>query len=189
MRRTATSHTHTHTHTHRRPCVNRAVHIPPSFIRQSSPSLFQSQLPFLLWLIFQLNVFVHIRRRLTFLTAGVCNKIVTNENFTGLHKERHPVPLSRNLGTLNSWNTLGSSRPVTGLFYLYRLHQEHRSQLWNCFDILLTVHLKTFISVFNQLDAQNLFHNVFYFMPLHVSSTCAHHQDVTPIGVMIPEAV
>jgi len=28
------------------------------------------------------------------------------------------------------------------------------------------------ISVFNQLDAQNLFHNKFYFMPLHVSSTC-----------------
>jgi len=35
-----------------------------------------------------------------------------------------------------------------------------------------------FISVFNQLDAQNLFHNKFYFMPLHVSSTCAYHQEV-----------
>ena len=35
-----------------------------------------------------------------------------------------------------------------------------------------------FISVFNQIDAQNLFHNKFYFMPLHVSSTCAHHQEV-----------
>jgi len=35
-----------------------------------------------------------------------------------------------------------------------------------------------FISVFNQLDAQNVFHNKFYFMPLHVSSTCAHHQEV-----------
>ena len=35
-----------------------------------------------------------------------------------------------------------------------------------------------FISVFNQLDAQSLFHNKFYFMPLHVSSTCAHHQEV-----------
>jgi len=45
------------------------------------------------------------------------------------------------------------------------------------FDVLLTVHLK-FISVFNQLDAQNLFHNKFYFMPLRVSSTCAHHQEV-----------
>jgi len=38
--------------------------------------------------------------------------------------------------------------------------------------------LMMFISVFNQFDAQNLFHNKFYFMPLHVSSTCAHHQEV-----------
>ena len=45
-------------------------------------------------------------------------------------------------------------------------------------DVLLTVHLSIFISVFNQLDVQNLFHNKFYFMPLHVSSTCAHHQEV-----------
>ena len=29
-----------------------------------------------------------------------------------------PVPLSRNLGTLTSWNPLGHSRPVTGLIYL-----------------------------------------------------------------------
>jgi len=46
------------------------------------------------------------------------------------------------------------------------------------FDVLLTVHLSIFISVFNQLDAQNLFHNKFYFMSLHVSTTCAHHQEV-----------
>jgi len=46
------------------------------------------------------------------------------------------------------------------------------------FDILLTVHLSTFLSLFNQLDAQNLFHNKFYFMPLHVLSTYAHHQEV-----------
>jgi len=35
-----------------------------------------------------------------------------------------------------------------------------------------------FILVFNQLGAQNLFHNKFYFMSLHVSSTCAHHEEV-----------
>ena len=29
----------------------------------------------------------------------------------------HPVPLSRNLGTLTSWNPLGLSRPVMGLVY------------------------------------------------------------------------
>jgi len=37
------------------------------------------------------------------------------------------VPLSRNLGTLTSWNPLGLSRPVTGLTYLltvdYRIRQ------------------------------------------------------------------
>jgi len=68
-----------------------------------------------------------------------------------------------------------------------------------------SIHSKTFfISVFNQTDAQNLFHNKFYFMPLHVSSTCAHHQEVKivlysiwyhhtyrwpSIGVLRPEAV
>jgi len=46
------------------------------------------------------------------------------------------------------------------------------------FDGLLAVHISIFISVFNQLDAQNFFHNKFYFMPQHVSSTCAHHQEV-----------
>ena len=45
-------------------------------------------------------------------------------------------------------------------------------------DVLLTVHLSIFISVFNQIDVQNLFHNKFYFRPLHASTTCAHHQEV-----------
>ena len=49
------------------------------------------------------------------------------------------------------------------------------------FDVLLTVHLGIFISPFNQLDAQNLFHNKFYFMPLHVSSTYAHHCITQPL--------
>ena len=38
--------------------------------------------------------------------------------------------------------------------------------------------LNKFILVCNQLDAQNLFYNKFYFTPLHVSSTCADHQEV-----------
>ena len=50
-----------------------------------------------------------------------------------------------------------------------------------------------FISVFNQLDAQNLFHNKFYFMPLYDACTCAPSLNPCtrrpPIGVMIPEAV
>jgi len=60
------------------------------------------------------------------------------------------------------------------LFYIKRLLLQSST----LFDVLLTVHLSIFISVINQLDAQNLFHNKFYFMPLHVSSTCAHHQEV-----------
>ena len=31
----------------------------------------------------------------------------------------YPVPFSRNLGTLTSWNPLGLSRPVMGLLYLF----------------------------------------------------------------------
>jgi len=31
----------------------------------------------------------------------------------------HPVPLSRNMGTLTSWDPLGLSRPLMGLLYLY----------------------------------------------------------------------
>ena len=32
---------------------------------------------------------------------------------------QHPVPLSRDLGNLTSWNTLDPSVPVTGLLYHY----------------------------------------------------------------------
>ena len=72
--------------------------------------------------------------------------------------------------------TLGFSRCVFQSFsdkqvIIYSLQEQEYG-----FDVLLTVHLSIFISLFNQLDAQNLFHNKFYFMPLHVSSTCAHHQ-------------
>jgi len=31
----------------------------------------------------------------------------------------HPVPLSRNLGALTSWNPLGLSRHVIGLIYFF----------------------------------------------------------------------
>ena len=36
----------------------------------------------------------------------------------GLTTYHHPVPLSRNLGTLTSWKPLGLSRPVMRLIYL-----------------------------------------------------------------------
>jgi len=68
------------------------------------------------------------------------------------------------------------------------------------FDVLLTVRLSIFISVINQLDAQNF---CFTISLLHVS-TCFEHYVliirrskfyytasgiITPIGVMIPETV
>jgi hypothetical protein len=62
--------------------------------------------------------------------------------------------------------------------YIKELLMMDRGTVRNIFWLLLTVHLSIFISVFNQLDAQNLFYNKFYFMPLYVSSTCAHHQEV-----------
>jgi len=46
------------------------------------------------------------------------------------------------------------------------------------FDVLLTVHLSIFISVINQLDVQNFCFTISLFHTLHVSSACAHHQEV-----------
>jgi hypothetical protein len=37
----------------------------------------------------------------------------------GWQPYHRPVPLTRNLGNLNSWNPLGNFRPVTGQLYLY----------------------------------------------------------------------
>jgi len=69
--------------------------------------------------------------------------------------------------------------------------------LFYCLDVLLTVHLSIFISVINQLDAQNFCFTISLFH----ASTCFEHTCsspigvyyaasgiVTPIGVMIPEA-
>jgi len=36
----------------------------------------------------------------------------------GLTTYHHPVPLSRNLGTLTCWNPLGLSRPLMGLTFI-----------------------------------------------------------------------
>jgi len=44
--------------------------------------------------------------------------------------------------------------------------------------VLLTVQLSIFISVINQIDAQNFVLQQVYFMLIHVSSTCTHHQEV-----------
>ena len=64
---------------------------------------------------------------------------------------------------------------ITNMGFFYCCSHSSNFEIFSDLDVLLTVHLSIFISVFNQLDAQNLFHNNFYFMLLHVSSTCAHH--------------
>jgi hypothetical protein len=56
------------------------------------------------------------------------NRNEYQENFLGVNAAgaygwqpyHHPVPLSRTLGTLTSWNPLGHPRPVMGLLYLYQ---------------------------------------------------------------------
>ena len=50
--------------------------------------------------------------------SGLCVRLTTYH---------YPVPLSRNLGTLTSWNPLGLSRPVMGLLYLYIYIFVHRN--------------------------------------------------------------
>jgi len=85
---------------------------------------------------------------------------------------RTVIPLTA-VGSLHHWWALQRKVIITE-WKPSQCTQQNKSD----FDVLLTVHLSIFISVFNQLDAINLFHNKFYFMPLHVSSTCAHHQEV-----------
>ena len=72
-------------------------------------------------------------------------------------------------------------------------------EYWRNFDVLVTVHLNIFISVINQIDAQNLFYNkvisCLYMFRAHVliirGSKLYYTASgiITPIGMMIPEAV
>ena len=66
---------------------------------------------------------------------------------------------------------------------IFRLYMKY---LVSNFNALLTVHLSIFISVINQLDAQN----VCFTISLFHASTCFEHMcSSSPIGVMIPEAM
>ena len=59
------------------------------------------------------------------------------------------------------------------------------------FNVLLTVHVSIFMLVINQLDAQNLFNNKFisclYMFRAKLYYTASGI--ITPIGVMMPEAL
>jgi hypothetical protein len=85
--------------------------------------------------------------------------------------------------TLNSSYAVNLSRETTNFqmkfHHLIRKYDSGATKTTDLnFDVLLTLHLSIFISIFNQIDAQNLFHSKFYFMPVHVLSTFAHHQEV-----------
>ena len=51
----------------------------------------------------------------------------------------HPGPLSRNLGTLTSWNPLGHYRPVMGLIYLLVIHIVNMRNLKNFYTVFVCV--------------------------------------------------
>jgi len=120
------------------------------------------------------------------------------------HTYRWPSPARDVLVTvhvikfISVFNQIGAYNLFRNKFYFMHLHvsstcaqhQEvkialhslwyHHTYRWpsRARDVLLTVHVSIFISVFNQLDAQNLFRNKYYFMHLHDSSACAYHQEV-----------
>ena len=87
------------------------------------------------------------------------------------------------------------------VYWPVRKTQVARGESMNCkyFDVLLTVHLSTFISVFNQLDAQNMFTISFvsclYMFRAYVfiiRRSKLHYTAsgiIPPTGGMIPEAV
>jgi len=111
-----------------------------------------------------------------------CNVMFSDNSITG-HYGRFPYPrivtvydmLPILFDFVSNATAVQNSQSVSHCFKSSRSHNPLK--LWR-FDVLLTVYLSIFILVFNQLDAQNLFYNKFYFTPLHVSSTCAHHQEV-----------
>jgi len=49
---------------------------------------------------------------------------------------------------------------------------------YECFDVLLTVHLSIFTLVINQLDAQNSLYNKFISRLYMSRAPCAHRQEV-----------
>ena len=84
------------------------------------------------------------------------------------------------------WKKICFTISFISCLYMFRAYVRSSSGGQNCItQSLLSSHpyLIIFISVFNQLDEQNLFYIKFQFMPLHVSSTCAPHHQVVKIAL------
>ena len=82
----------------------------------------------------------------------------------------------------------------TTIAWFFQLFHPYNNTPYDVRVQLYNIHFNLFISVFNQLDAQNLFHSKFYFMP----STCFEHMCSSsggqncftqPLGSSHPEAV
>jgi len=112
------------------------------------------------------------------------------------HTEQHPSHRTTSV-TPNTQSVSLHSRPPTdnSMGTLYHMLQITILRSWGWVKSC-PKHVELFISVFNQLDAQNLFHNKFYFMPLYmfrahvliIRRSKLHYTAsgiITPIGVMI----
>jgi len=58
------------------------------------------------------------------------------------------------------------------------MRQLDKNKMYSTYSKPHTNNLSIIISVINEHDTQNFFSQQVCFMPLHVSSTCAHHQEV-----------
>ena len=72
----------------------------------------------------------------------------------------NPVELSRNLGTLTSWNTLGPCRPVMVLLYLI-VYRAYNVQKNDCKTHSFSCPYKIFEPMFDTVNTVNQFHSTF----------------------------
>ena len=81
------------------------------------------------------------------------------------------IVLGRHVSILTE-SSSGPSKKIDPYLVMFKGPEDDSVRIETCRpSTIINIINFYFISVFNQVDAQNLFHNKFYFMPLHVSST------------------
>ena len=83
----------------------------------------------------------------------------------------HPVPLSRNLGTLTLWNPLVLFRPVTGLLYHYLLptYKPEQTYMYTSTFHLTANTLRLHLNVGESLRLRSTFHLIANTLRLHLN--------------------
>jgi len=105
--------------------------------------IYIKKLPIALWPWGRLSLLTEMSTRsISWGKGGRCVRLTTYH---------HPVPLSRNLGAVTSWNPLDLYRPETRLFYHYYLTVMWTSDIKNCLNIRTEV---------EWLDPSYLYENV-----------------------------